>query len=71
MLTRCYWQAFWGTPFTPGGSLQAILLDFIWAPAIACALMIMPALSMMMFAGADPSYSQMVIAIVLLGGCRC
>ncbi|GIS01850.1 MAG: hypothetical protein CM15mP103_04010 [Gammaproteobacteria bacterium] len=29
--------------------------------------MIMPAISMMMFAGADPSYSQMVIAIVLLG----
>jgi MFS family permease len=53
--------------FHAGRLVAGYLLDFIWAPAIASALMIMPAISMMMFAGADPSYSQMVIAIVLLG----
>lgn len=50
-----------------GRLMAGYLLDFIWAPAIACGLMIMPATSMMMFAGADPSYSQMVSAVVLSG----
>ena len=59
--------SFLGYSVYAGRLVAGYLLDFIWAPAIACALMIMPAISMMMFAGADPSYSQMVIAIVLLG----
>ena len=59
--------SFLGYSVYAGRLIAGYLLDFIWAPAIACALMIMPAISMMMFAGADPSYSQMVIAIVLLG----
>ena len=59
--------SFLGYSVYAGRLIAGYLLDFIWAPAIACALMIMPAMSMMMFAGADPTYSQMVIAIVLLG----
>ena len=59
--------SFLGYSVYAGRLVAGYLLDFIWAPAIACALMIMPAISMMMFAGSDPSYSQMVIAIVLLG----
>ena len=59
--------SFLGYSVYAGRLIAGYLLDFIWAPAIACALMILPAISMMMFAGVDTSYSQMVIAIVLLG----
>jgi len=59
--------SFLGYSVYAGRLIAGYLLDFIWAPAIACALMILPAGSMLMFAGADPTYSQMVIAIVLLG----
>ena len=40
------------------GRLIAGYLLTLSAPAIACALMIMPAISMMMFTGADPSYTR-------------
>ena len=59
--------SFLGYSVYAGRLVAGYLLDFVWAPAIAFTLMIMPAISMMMFAGADRSYSQMVIAIVLLG----
>ena len=59
--------SFLGYSVCAGRLVAGYLLDFVWAPAIAFTLMIMPAISMMMFAGADRSYSQMVIAIVLLG----
>lgn len=59
--------SFLGYSVYAGRLVAGYLLDFIWAPAIACALMIMPAISMLMFMGADADYTQMVIAIVLLG----
>ena len=62
--------SFLGYSVYAGRLIAGYLLDYIWAPAIACALMIMPAASMLMFTAVDPSYSQMVIAIVLLGVAR-
>ena len=59
--------SFLGYSVYAGRLIAGYLLDYIWAPAIACALMIMPAASMLMFTAVDPGYSQMVIAIVLLG----
>ena len=50
-----------------GRVLAGYLLDFVWAPILACVLQMMPAISMFIFATADPSYGQMVIAIVTLG----
>jgi predicted MFS family arabinose efflux permease len=43
------------------------LLDKIWAPAVACALLILPAYSMYLFQLPDISYTQTVIAVVVLG----
>ena len=50
-----------------GRAVAGYLLDLVWAPALACTLLIMPAISMYLFGAAAPSYTQMVLAIVLLG----
>jgi predicted MFS family arabinose efflux permease len=43
------------------------LLDHIWAPLLACVLLMMPAASMWLFMLPEPSYFQAVLAVVLLG----
>ena len=59
--------SFLGYSVYVGRVLAGYLLDFVWAPILACVLQMMPAISMFIFATADPSYGQMVIAIVTLG----
>ena len=43
------------------------LLDKLWAPAVACALLILPAYSMYLFQQPDLTYTQTAIAVVVLG----
>jgi len=43
------------------------LLDLFWAPGVACVLLILPAISMYLMQGADPTYGSIAFAIVLLG----
>jgi MFS family permease len=51
-----------------GGRLVGgYLLDHIWAPLLACVLLMLPAISMYMFHMPAPTYTQAVIAVVLLG----
>lgn len=59
--------SFLGYSVYVGRVMAGYLLDFVWAPILACTLQMMPAISMYIFATADPSYAQMVIAIVTLG----
>ena len=59
--------SFLGYSVYVGRVLAGYLLDFVWAPILACVLQMMPAISMFIFATADPSYGQMVIATVTLG----
>lgn len=50
-----------------GRLVGGYLLDHIWAPLLACVLLMMPAISMWLFMQPDPSYLQAVFAVVLLG----
>jgi MFS family permease len=50
-----------------GRLLGGYLLDYIWAPLLACVMLMMPAASMYMFQFAEPSMVQAAIAVVLLG----
>jgi MFS family permease len=50
-----------------GRLIGGYLLDHLWAPGLACALLMLPALSMYLMQGTSPDYTQTVIAIVLLG----
>lgn len=50
-----------------GRLLGGFLLDYIWAPAVACVLLMMPAISMHLLSGDVLSYSTALIAVVLLG----
>lgn len=50
-----------------GRLLGGYLLDHIWAPLLACIMLMMPAVSMALFQIADPGYGQAVLAVVLLG----
>jgi MFS family permease len=50
-----------------GRLLGGYLLDHIWAPLLACILLMMPAISMWLFMLPEPSYTQAVLAVVLLG----
>ena len=59
--------SFLGYSVYVGRILAGYLLDIIWAPAVACVLQMMPAISMYIFTIPDPSYAQMVMAIVTLG----
>ena len=47
--------------------MAGYLLDIVWAPALACVLQMMPAISMYIFTLPDPTYAQMVTGIVVLG----
>ena len=59
--------SFLGYSVYVGRLVAGFLLDFIWAPLIACVVQFLPAFSMVLFATSDPTYLDMVIAIVLLG----
>ena len=59
--------SFLGYSVYVGRVVAGYLLDLVWAPALACALLILPAISMYLFGAIAPSYLQMVWAIVLLG----
>ena len=48
--------SFLGYSVYAGRLIAGYLLYYIWAPAISCALMIMPAASMLMFTAVDPGY---------------
>jgi len=50
-----------------GRLVGGFLLDHFWAPAVACVLLMLPAISMYMMQGGDLSFSTAAIAIVLLG----
>ena len=50
-----------------GRLVGGFLLDHIWAPLVACVMLIMPALSMYLLAGDAVSYGAAFIAICLLG----
>lgn len=50
-----------------GRLVGGYLLDHIWAPALACVLLMLPAASMYLFQIAAPSYEQAVLAVALLG----
>jgi len=43
------------------------LLDKIWAPAVACVLLILPAYSMYLFQSPDLTYTKTALAVVILG----
>lgn len=50
-----------------GRLVGGFLLDHFWAPAVACALLMLPAISMYLMQGSDPSYMTIAFSIVLLG----
>lgn len=50
-----------------GRLLGGYLLDHIWAPLLACIMLMMPAASMYLLQYSEPSFMQTTIAIVLLG----
>lgn len=50
-----------------GRLLGGYLLDHIWAPLLACVMLMAPAASMILFQLAEPSYAQAMLAVVLLG----
>lgn len=50
-----------------GRLVGGFLLDHFWAPAVACALLMLPAVSMYIFRLPEPSYLQTAIGVVLLG----
>lgn len=59
--------SFLGYSVYVGRVMAGYLLDIVWAPALACVLQMMPAISMYIFTLPDPTYAQMVIGIVVLG----
>jgi MFS family permease len=50
-----------------GRLVGGYLLDKIWAPAVACSLLILPAYSMYLFQIDQPTFTQTAIAVVILG----
>lgn len=50
-----------------GRLLGGFLLDHIWAPLVACVLLILPAVSMYLMAQDTLSYSTTLVSVVLLG----
>jgi MFS family permease len=50
-----------------GRLVGGYLLDKIWAPAVACGLLILPAISMYLFQIDNVSYNQIALAILILG----
>lgn len=50
-----------------GRLLGGFLLDHIWAPLVACVLLILPAISMYLMSADDLAYSTTLISVILLG----
>ncbi|MEQ8515261.1 MAG: MFS transporter, partial [Chromatocurvus sp.] len=50
-----------------GRLLGGYLLDIFWAPAVACVLLLMPAISMYLMTTGMLSYSTALIAVILIG----
>jgi MFS family permease len=50
-----------------GRLIGGYLLDHIWAPALACVMLMTPAASMYLFHLPDPTYTQAMLAVILLG----
>jgi predicted MFS family arabinose efflux permease len=50
-----------------GRLLGGYLLDHIWAPLLACVMLMLPAASMWLFGFAEPTYLHAAVAVVLLG----
>ena len=50
-----------------GRLVGGFLLDHFWAPAVACVLLMLPALSMYLLQSGDLSYQTTAISIMLLG----
>jgi predicted MFS family arabinose efflux permease len=50
-----------------GRLVGGYLLDHIWAPGLACALLMLPAISMFLMQGNDLDYAQTALSIILLG----
>jgi len=50
-----------------GRLVGGYLLDKIWAPAVACGLLILPAFSMILFQIDAPTFKQTALAVVILG----
>ncbi|EED31066.1 major facilitator superfamily protein [gamma proteobacterium NOR5-3] len=61
-LASCLGYAVFG-----GRLLGGFLLDHIWAPLVACVLLIMPAISMHLLSADELSYSTTLISVILLG----
>ena len=59
--------SFLGYAVLTGRLVGGYLLDHIWAPGLACVLLMLPAISMYLFQIPEPSYAQAVFAVVLLG----
>ncbi|MFT7286160.1 MAG: putative MFS family arabinose efflux permease [Halieaceae bacterium] len=50
-----------------GRLVGGYLIDHIWAPAVGCALLMLPAMSMYLLMADELSYSMALVAIALLG----
>ena len=50
-----------------GRLLGGFLIDHIWAPAVGCALLMLPAISMYLLMADDLSYAMALLSIALLG----
>ncbi|MEJ2534341.1 MAG: MFS transporter, partial [Gammaproteobacteria bacterium] len=50
-----------------GRLVGGYLLDHIWAPLLACVMLMAPAASMYLFHLPDPTYAQAIVAVILLG----
>jgi MFS family permease len=50
-----------------GRLLGGFLIDHIWAPAVGCALLMLPAISMYLMASDAMGYGTAILAVVLLG----
>jgi predicted MFS family arabinose efflux permease len=59
--------SFIGYAVLVGRLVGGYLLDKIWAPAVACALLILPAFSMYLFQLDDLTFFQTALAVVILG----
>jgi MFS family permease len=61
-LASCLGYAVFG-----GRLLGGFLLDHIWAPLVACVLLIMPAISMYLLSADELTYGTTLVSVILLG----
>lgn len=59
--------SFLGYSVFVGRLLGGYLLDIFWAPAVACVLLLMPAISMYLMTTGMLTYSTALIAVILIG----